>query len=242
MIKTIWETIIYEPLYNLLVYLLNIVPFHEAGLAIITLTVLVRLVLYPLYKKTIHDQFVMREMQPKIDEIQKRYANDKQTLGVKLMELYKQEKVNPFSSFFLLIFIQLPILFGLIYVFSKGFLNHQGNLYSFIQYPVEVTTIFLGINLLAKGNIIMSLLAGAAQFTHSRIMFNLQKLKAPTPKIGGEKSFQEQFAKSMQVQVTYVVPVLIIVSAYAFPAAIALYWITNSLFSIAQEYIIRRQV
>lgn len=240
MIKAIWETVVYEPLYNLLVYLLNIIPYHEAGLAIITLTVLVRLVLYPMYQKTIRDQFVMRSMQVDIDALQKKYENDKQLLGQKMMELYKEKKVNPFSSIFLLLFVQLPVLFGLIYVFRGGFLAHEGHLYSFIQYPSTIVTVFLGVDLLAKGNIIMSFLAGIAQFIHSRVTFSLQNQNQPKNPVT-TNSFQDQFAKSMQVQVTYVVPVLIAFSAYVFPAAIALYWVTNSLFSIAQEYVVKRE-
>ena len=94
---TIFQTIFYQPILNLLVFLYNIIPGHDIGLAIILMTIVIKLILLPLSKQSIKSQKALQELQPKIEEIKKKYAN-KEEQGRAMMQLYKQEKVNPFSS------------------------------------------------------------------------------------------------------------------------------------------------
>jgi YidC/Oxa1 family membrane protein insertase len=237
MIKTIWETIVYEPLYNALVFILQYTPGHYAWIGIIGLTFFMRLVLFPFYQNMIRTQKVLREIQPELKAIQEKYKNNRAELGLKVMEVYKTHKVNPFSMIGFLIFIQIPVFLGLYFVFSKGLINHEGALYSFVQFPEAVNTLFLGMNLLDAKIIPIALLAGVAQYIHSRQ--TVAKQPPAKERVKGEMpSFGDELQRSLQFQTLYFIPVLITVTAYFFPAAIGLYWIVNSVISIGQEKLI----
>ncbi len=240
MIKTIWETIIYEPLYNSLVFILNHIPGHYAWVAVIVLTVFIRVLLFPVYQRIIKSQKALREAQPIIKEIQEKYKDDKQVLAVKVMEVYKDKKVNPFSMIGYLIFVQIPIFLGLYFVFAKGLILHQGVLYSFVHFPETINTFLFNIDLLTKGSFVIAILAGAAQYVHSRSTLALQP-EIPKRTQGVMPNFQDELQRSLRFQTLYFIPILITVTAYYFSAAIGLYWIVNSLFSIAQEKFIQRK-
>lgn len=234
MIKTIWETIIYEPLYNGLVFILNYVPGHYAWAGIVFLTIFIRVLLFPVYQKIIKSQKALKEIQPQVKEIQEKYKNDRQTLGIKIMEVYREKKVNPFSMLGYLIFVQIPIFLGLYFVFAKGLVHHTGSLYSFIHFPETVNTFFFSIDLMLKGSFTIAIFAGVAQYLHSRNTLALQP-SIPARKQGEMPNFQDELQRSLRFQTLYFIPILITVTAYYFPAAIGLYWIVNSLFSIGQE-------
>ena len=115
----IFNTIFYQPLLRALVLLYNYLPWHDLGIAVIVLTVLVKLALYPLGSKGIKSQKALQDLQPKIKEVQERFKEDKTRQAKEVMDIYKKEKINPFSGFLLLL-IQLPILFALFRVFGWG--------------------------------------------------------------------------------------------------------------------------
>ena len=94
----IFNAIIYLPLYNLLVFVYDVLPFHDFGVAIIVVTLLIKFALFPLSKKQIESQKKMQEMQPKIKEVQNKHKDDKEKQSRALMELYKEHKTNPFSG------------------------------------------------------------------------------------------------------------------------------------------------
>lgn len=241
MIKTIWETSIYEPLYNTLVFILDKIPGHYAWVAVIVLTVFIRVLLFPVYQRIIKSQKALREVQPIIKEIQEKYKNEKQVVATKVMEVYKDKKVNPFSMIGYLVFVQIPIFLGLYYVFAKGLILHQGVLYSFISFPETINTFFFNIDLLVKGSFAIALLAGLAQYIHSKNTLTLQP-EVPKRIQGATPNFQDELQRSLRFQTLYFIPILIIVTSYYFPAAIGLYWIVNSIFSIAQEKFVQRKV
>jgi YidC/Oxa1 family membrane protein insertase len=114
----LFDLLIYVPLYNALIFLINIMPGHSAGLAAVLLTLLIRLVLFPLSRKSIKTQIKMRKIEPMVQKLRAE-VKDKQEQAKKLMELYKQQDVNPFAGLFLVL-IQLPILIGLYSVFHSG--------------------------------------------------------------------------------------------------------------------------
>lgn len=234
MIKTVWETIVYEPLYNALVFILNFIPGHYAWIGIILLTIFIRTLLFPVYQKIIKSQKALKEIQPQIKEIQEKYKNDKQVLGVKIMEVYREKKVNPFSMIGYLVFIQIPIFLGLYFVFAKGLVHHEGALYSFVRFPETVNTFFFNIDLMIKGSFVIAILAGLAQYFHSRNTLALQP-EVPARKQGEMPNFQDELQRSLRFQTLYFIPILITATAFYFPSAIGLYWITNSIFSITQE-------
>src|SRR5690606_4052569 len=112
------KTIIYEPLYNILVLFIDYIPGHKIGLAIIALTIVVRLFLFPLFQSSLRTQLMMKKLQPEIAKIKEEHKDNKEEQGKRMLALYRDAKVNPFASFFMLL-IQLPIVISVYYIFSR---------------------------------------------------------------------------------------------------------------------------
>ncbi len=233
-----YHTFLHDPLYNGLIGIFNILPWADAGVAIILLTCAVRLVLFPLSRKAVHTQVQMQAINPMLAEIKEKYKNDTQLQAKKTLELYKEKGVNPFSGVFVLL-IQLPIIFALYKIFlDAGFPSVDGSiLYSFVHAPENINTVFLGlINLTEKS----ALLAGLAAIS---TYFQL-KLAVPNPttKPKDSKSFGDNLAQNMQTQMKYFFPVLVFFISYKISGVIALYWLTSNLFTIGQEIVVRRKL
>lgn len=230
MLSNIWNTVLYEPLVNALAFLVSIVPGGDVGLAVILLTIFVKLALYPLSQRSIESQLKMNLLAPDLKKIKANGAS-KEEQARQTFELYKQSKTNPFSGC-LLILIQIPIIFALYYVFLKGVDIDNGLLYSFIKAPVTINMNFLGILDIGQKSLILALLAGVSQYFQALFM-----PKPPTPeksdKPGG--SFQENFTKSMHTQMKYVFPFVVAFITYSVSGAVALYWITSNVFAIVQQ-------
>lgn len=237
MIGSIFNVLIYNPFYNGFIFLIKIIPGGDVGVAVILLTFFVKLALFPTAIKSIKTQIKMRDIEPRMNAIKEKYKDDKATQAMHIMNLYKQEDINPFSSF-LMLFIQIPVIFGLYFVFIRGGLPsiHTEILYSFNAAPQYISMIFLGFLDLSKKNLILALLAGATQFAQAQILTPPSQPKSEKP------SIREDLARSMSMQMKYVFPVIITVIASRFPAAVALYWVTSNLFSIGQELYVRKNV
>ncbi|MFZ3020423.1 MAG: YidC/Oxa1 family membrane protein insertase, partial [Minisyncoccia bacterium] len=93
-----FHTIVYQPLYNIFILLADWLPFLDAGMLVILFTVIIRIILFPLSKKAYMSQLEMKKLQPKLDEIRSKYANEKDIQAKKIMEAYKEAKANPFSG------------------------------------------------------------------------------------------------------------------------------------------------
>ncbi|MEO8637930.1 MAG: YidC/Oxa1 family membrane protein insertase [Candidatus Taylorbacteria bacterium] len=247
----LYNTFVYEPLYNGLVFLLSILPHYaNAGIAIIIFTILVKLILFPLSKASIKSQIKMKELQPKMDELKEKYKNNKQEQSVRIMNLYKDNKLNPFSGIFLLL-IQFPIIIALYTIFAHGGLPSIRTeiLYSFVPSVASVDMHFLGINL-AEKSLILALIVAVSQYF--QIKLTLPKPKKTTPSLSGKNDMKADMMHSMQTQMQYVLPILIFVIAYPFPpisnvfphlpAALVLYWVVSNLFMIGQEIFVRRRM
>ncbi len=233
--SSIFQTVFYQPILNLLVFLYNITPGHDIGLAIIVMTVIIKLVLLPLSKQSIKSQKSLQELQPKIDEIKKKYANDKTEQGKQMMELYKQEKVNPFSSCLPLL-IQLPFLWAVFKVFQAGLSNGSLDLvYSFISRPETINTISLGFVDLAKPNYVLAVLAGLAQFWQAKMMTT----KRPEVRTNGAKD--EDMMAMMNKQMLYFMPLLTVFIGISFPGGLALYWLVTTLLTALQQLYLFKQ-
>src|SRR3989338_5532660 len=148
----IFKAIFYQPLLDAIVLIYKYLPGHDFGVAVIILTVLIKFILYPLSAKGIKSQKALQDLQPKIKELQEKFKDDKARQTKEVMDLYKKEKINPFSGFLLLL-VQLPILFALFRVFSKGF-----------EGLGEIDATFLGIMNLAEKSVVLVALSGIAQF------------------------------------------------------------------------------
>ncbi len=230
---TLLKTIFYNPLYNGMVFLVSLLPGHNVGLAIIILTLLVRVILFPLGQRAARSQLALKDLEPELKKIKEEYKT-KEEQARKTFELYKKYKVNPFSGC-LLSLIQLPIIIALYYVFLKGLGFNEDVLYSFVKHPEVLNMNFLGIDLGQK-SLILAILAGLTQFFQSMI-----SLPKHEHKIANPGDFKENFTKSMQTQMKYVFPILLFWIAYKISAAVALYLVVSNMFMIAQEFIVRRQ-
>ncbi|MFA6430625.1 MAG: YidC/Oxa1 family membrane protein insertase [Candidatus Paceibacterota bacterium] len=238
MFHYIFQNFFYAPLYNGLILLLAYIPFINVGVAVILFTCIVKVALFPLSKKSIRTQLEMKKMEPEMNEIKAKYKDNKQAQAEKIMALYKEKNLNPFSGIALM-FIQLPVLIALYYVFLRGGLpNIDHNvLYSFVKAPDMVNMMFFGIDI-TKTSTIFAVFAALAQF------FQMQLTIPKTPKkakIKGQKDdFKDELAKSMNMQMKYVMPVIIFLVARSFPVVVSLYLITGSVFAIGQEFYMRR--
>jgi YidC/Oxa1 family membrane protein insertase len=236
MFTAAFHLLIFDPLYNGLVFLISVVPFADVGIAVILLTALVKLALFPLSQKATKEQHRMRELAPQMDAIKEEYKDDKQKQTLKIMEFYREQKVRPFLSL-LVILIQLPIIFGLYWVFFKGGLPNVNPdlLYYFTPAPGSVNMEFLGLVDMAGHSIVLALMAGASQFAHSLLALPKPKPKSKNP------TLKEDLAHSFHLQMKYVMPVVVTFIAYTISSAIALYWLTSNIFTIGQELWVRRK-
>jgi YidC/Oxa1 family membrane protein insertase len=222
-----WDTFLYGPLLNALAFLVSIVPGGDVGIAVIILTLFVKIILFPLSQRSIESQIKMNLLAPELKKIKDSGAN-KEEQAKQTFELYKQHKTNPFSGC-LLVLIQIPIIFALYYVFLKGINPESGLLYSFINTPDNINMIFLGILDISQKSLILAILAGISQYFQAFLM--------PKPVLSDKAttSFQENFSKSMQTQMKYVFPFVVAFIAYSVSGAVALYWITSNIFAIGQQ-------
>ncbi|MEK7496204.1 MAG: YidC/Oxa1 family membrane protein insertase [Patescibacteria group bacterium] len=216
----LFHKILYQPLFNVLVFLYQYLG--DLGVAIIILTVLIRVVLFPLFYKGAKDQAIMQRLAPKIKEIQTNHKNNREEQAKALMGLYREHKVNPLSSF-LLILVQLPILIALYQVFMKGLVG-----------PDFLDLNFLGLIDLSKKSAIIVGLAAVAQYFQGKLSI-----------IKSEKLFKDLTpVERMGRQMIYLGPILTIIFLYFFnlPSAVGLYWLTTSLFSVIQQIIINKRL
>ncbi len=233
----LFHNLFYAPLYNGLILFINIIPFHDVGLAVILFTCIIKVIIFPLSQQSIKTQFEMKQIEPELNEIKLKYKDNKQTQAEKTMQLYKDKGINPFAGI-LLMLIQLPILIALYWVFYKGGLPtiDPASIYSFTKIPDTINMIFLGIDV-TKSSILFALFVAIAQFLQMQI--TLPKQKKVEKKDGKDPGFSDELAKSMNMQMKYVMPVIMFFIAKSFPLVVSLYLITSSLFAIGQELYIR---
>jgi YidC/Oxa1 family membrane protein insertase len=236
----IWHTFFFDPVYNALVFFIDIVPGGDVGVAIILTVLLVKTILLPVSIKAAKTQKIMREIEPKIKDIKESYKEDKQGQAQAMMEVYRDAGMNPFASIFL-VFLQIPIIIALYFSVSSGggvpFPEINVDLlYSFVAAPIDVTMNFLGMIDILDKSILLALGAGVTQY----IFVTLSMPKLPPKEEGAEPNMKDDFMRNMQTQMKYVMPVLITVVAYTISAAIALYFLVSNLTSIAQEFYIRK--
>lgn len=232
--KLFYNSVFYEPLYNGLAFLANIAPFGDIGIAIIALTIIVKFILFPFSHKTVVTQLKMRKLEPEISALKEKHKEDKQEQAKKVMSLYREHGINPMSGFLMLL-IQLPIIFALYKVFLNGLNFNPDDLYYFISTPENIRTSFLGIFDLAQKSYILAGLAGVTQF------FQMRLATPPLAKKDSSKkgSFQDDFARSMNIQMRYIMPLFVFFIAFKFSSAIALYWTTMNIFAIVHEILVK---
>lgn len=226
----VFNTILYQPLFNVLVLLYQYLPGQDFGVAVIALTLLLRILMHPLGIQAIKSQKAMSEIQPKLEEIKEKYKNDKAALAKASMELYKEANVNPFSGCLPLL-IQLPILLALYRVFWRGLSPEaMAYLYSFVPNPGLIDTNFLGLLNLGESSAVLAVAAGVAQFFQAKTGMSRNQ---PQPKKTGF-----DFSQMLQKQMLYFFPAITVLIVWRLPSAIALYWLVSSLFAIGEQYLV----
>lgn len=231
-----FTTILVQPIYNLFVSLLGVMPGGDMALAIIALTVLMRLVLYPVFTASIRTQMGMQAIAADIDELKRKHKDDKEMLAREQMALFKKHKVNPLAGIGALV-IQLAVIIALYFaLFREGFpeINHA-LLYSFVHAPGVVTTTFLGLDLLTPHHILLAILTAATQFW----AIWLTLARAPAPQGKDDKALAVRMQQRMML---YVMPLVLALTSYFFAGAVGVYFVANNLFSVAQEWLVRRKL
>ncbi|MBI4224748.1 MAG: YidC/Oxa1 family membrane protein insertase [Candidatus Sungbacteria bacterium] len=228
----IYTNFFWQPLFNALVFLYNVLPWHDLGLAIVVLTIIIRLLLAPLFWKAQQSQKSMAAMQPELKKIQIDLKHDREAQSKAMVELYAKHNMSPLSpvSGCLVMLIQLPILFALFGVFRAIVDPAQlSYLYSFVTKPEFLDPVSFGLLDLAHRSIPLGVLAAISQY------FQI-KLTLPGAPAGDEP----EFARAMRVQAPFLFPAVIFIAALSSPAALGLYWTVLNVFGILQELMVKK--
>jgi len=230
----LFTVIFYQPILNLLIFLYNTVSFHDLGIAIILLTIIIKLILWPLGRQSIRAQKSLQELQPKINELKKNYGDDKVGLSRATMDLYKTHKINPLSSCLPLL-IQIPFLFAVYQVFRAGVSNDLHLVYAFIPKPEILNTMAFGFLDLAKRSVYLAILAGLAQFWQGKMMLTKKaSVKIPEAK-------DENMAAMMNKQMLYFMPALTVFIGLSLPGGLTLYWLVITILTALQQLLVFRK-
>lgn len=234
MISSLFHTYLHTPIYNLLIYLIGVIPGGDVGIAVIGVTLIVRVIILPVSISAVRTQRATQAIQPEINEVNKRYKDKPEEKARETFALYKKYGIRPFAPLLMLI-IQLPILLALYWVFRGEALPaiDLPALYSFVPVPSHITTLFLGILPVVGKSITLALLAGVTQYLQAHFA-----MPAPQKGSGG---MSEDFGRAMAMQARYVIPLIIAAVSYETSGAVALYFITTNIFTLFQEFLVRRK-
>ncbi len=231
--KAFIHTVLYQPFFNLLIFIAWLIPGHSIALAIIVLTIIVRLILLPSSIKAAHHQVRSLEMQPKINKIRSE-IKDQQEQSKALMALYKEEGFSPFGSCLPLL-IQIPIIWVLFAVFKSGLdISSYKDLYSFLPRPETLNTFFFGMDITKPDPWILPIVAGLLQFGLSYLTMlpqkNIVKPEANDP------------TAMMTKQMLFIAPLITVFFGRTMPAALVIYWIATTVFGIGQQWYVNKQI
>ncbi len=231
-----FHTVLYVPIYNLLILLVDKLPGGDIGLAVVLVTIIVRLIIMPLSFSAQKTARAMKGIEPELKVIRDSLKDNKEEQAKAMMALYKKYGINPFASI-LTILIQLPIVVTLFWVFhNKTLLTVDPSLlYSFVSVPMTISPLFLGLITITGTSIVLAVLTALTQY-----LLALYAIPA-APKQSDDKSMQADISRAMTLQMRYVFPIIMGFIAYA-SGAIAVYFITSNLFGIVQEYFVRRSM
>ena len=236
MIEHFFKPVFYTPLYNALAFLIQHIPGADLGIAVIILTIVVKLVIFPLNVKAIKTQVKLKLLEPELEAIKKKYP-DKQEQAKQTMAFYQKNNINPFGGILPLL-IQFPIVLSLYSIFRSSGLPtiNAALIYSFINAPTLVNVHFLGIVNIVGKSVILAILVAITQII--QVHYAVPKVKKPE----GEPTFKDDLARSMNLQMRFVLPLITAYIAYITSGAVALYLITSNLFAIGQEIYVRKKI
>ncbi len=242
------------PLINIIVGIYQTLNFLRVpfalGFSIIVLTIVIRIVLYPLTGYQLKATKKMQDLTPHINRLKEKHKNDAKTLQAETMKLYKEFGVNPLAGCLPLL-IQLPLIYALYQVLQDvvkyNITQINGVLYSFIpklSRPWDLT--FFGLPLAQNPSnlvttlgpiiLIVPIATGVFQFIQTKMMLPAN-IKAQDGKlVKKDEKKKEDFATAFQSQSLYIFPIMIAFFSYGFPIGLSLYWNTFTIFGIIQQY------
>jgi len=233
-ISAFFHTVFYNPIYNALVALMALVPGGDVGIAVIILTIIIRLILLPFSLSAARTQRAMKVLEPKIKDLKEKHKGDKEKEAIETLALYREARVNPFISM-LTVFIQIPILLALYWVFRYEPFStvNTALVYAFTPVPHSVSLEFIGLISVTGKSIVLAALAGISQFFQAHISLSGMAQN-------NTSATQGSFQQVMNMQLKYVFPLLIATISYTTSGAVALYFITTNLAGVLQEWYVRR--
>ncbi len=247
--KEFFGVIVYDPIYNALIFLYNIM-WSDLGIAIVVLTIIIKVALLSMSKKQISSQKEMQEIQPLIKKLQTKYKDNKEELAKKTMELYKKHKINPAAGCFPLV-VQMIVFITLYRVFLNLLKNDSANvredlLYSVVPHINHVNDMAFGFLNLTNPSPVLAIITAIAQYFQIKMMQNSKKdtkreKKTKTIKELSQKGQTpsiEDFSTIMSKQMVIFIPIMTLVVGFSFPAGLTLYWFTSTVFMIIQQWFI----
>jgi YidC/Oxa1 family membrane protein insertase len=261
-----FETLIVQPIFNLLVLIYALIPGHNFGLAIILFTILVRLIMWPLVKKQLNHAKALRELQPELKKIKAATKGDRQKESRLTMELYKEKEINPFASLGIVL-VQLPILIGL-YIGLKKVISDPQQILDF-SYPAlhnlswmkelakninQFDNTLFGVVDLTKKAIgpfyfpafIIAVASGIMQYLQSKQLMPQNKESRGLSQIlreanSGKSADQSEVNAAVSRGTIFFIPAVVTLFAIQLPAALPLYWLTSSTVAFWQQTIILKE-
>lgn len=254
----VFDTLLIHPIINLLVAIYHLVslvglPF-AFGFSIILMTVVIRLIIYPLTASQLRASHKMQKVSPHLAKLKEKHKGDMKALQQATMDLYKEHGVNPAAGC-LLALVQLPILLALYSVFQNLISKKPEDLVKYINDIVYTPGLriqeawdmhFFGLplhqtpeqlfNALGFLVLLIPLSTAVLQFFQSKMMFPTQPKDESAP-----KSTESDFAKAMQTQTLYILPIFLAVASWKFALGLTLYWNTFAIFGMIQQYLIQRE-
>lgn len=245
----LFHELLVRPLFNALILLYDVVPGQDLGVAIILLTLLVRLILFPLVVRQFRSQRRLTELQPKVEELRKS-VHDRGEQSRRLLQLYREHGVSPASGCLPLI-PQLPILWAMYLVLRRGLdAASLSSLYAFVPNPGAINPQAFGfLNLAAPAiqrsasglaiawpALVLALLTGAVTYWQLK----LTPTGRPSHPASADKAPAEQLAHRMSQQMRFIVPLTTVYFTLAFPTGLALYWFVTTLVAALQQWVILR--
>jgi len=226
----VWNEFFIKPLLNLLLFLYNNVPGHDLGVAIIIITIIIRVIVLPLSLKSARSQRKMKRLAPELAALKEKHKDDQQAFAKAQMEFYRHNGVSPISSC-LPVLIQLPILLALYRIFREVLTKiDPSQIYSFIHLPEKISPYFLGFLDLSKPEkFVLPILAAGLQYVLAVMTTPIDKSKNPSTE------------QKMNRQMVFLMPLMTLFFAISLPSGLILYWIVGTLFSIIQQIIVNRE-
>jgi len=263
----IFELLVVQPLFNLLMVLYAVIPGGDFGISIILFTILLRFIMYPLVKRQLHQTKAMRRLQPELELIKKRTKGNKQLQGVQMMELYKKHGVSPFRSIGILI-IQLPIFISLYLViqiftlhrdqlgkFTYDFLENIGPIKHIIENPQTFNEKLLGVvdltqHAFSNGSVniilvVLAVVAAVGQYIQSKQTMPQADSKRRLRDVladaaNGKEADQSEINNAIMGKMVVVLPFFMLFVMLSLPGAIALYYATTTIVAVVQQWYILR--